>query len=443
MEPSLTQSPSRMLSRRNLFSSTVLVSETAVRLGMVALVSFWIARAFGPEQFGLLNYASALVMVFWSAALLGIETPLVARLAREKLAGKVLGSALVLRIVAGFIAFGASVAAVTVMRSGEEMPLLLTMIVAVSIPLSAPYVIDCWFKVRNEPGWPAAARLFGTLASLAAKVAVLLLDLSVVALAWTIAVEAALTSAALLYAHRRVRDSSEEERLRSSRQEMLSLSRACWPYLVSTTVMAIYMKIDVVMLGALSGDHQTGIFSLSQKITEVTFLIPVVVVDVLFPQLVRHQSGTPDSAQAASQVFFDLTAAVALTSVFVSALLVWLFLPQLFGEAYRSTSTVFLVHVWGALGMALAHARFKWMAVAGHERLAPVVTACGLAMAVCLHLVLIPTYGAIGAAVGTSIAYLSSGVLASFVFRPLRPAGMMQLRSLFPWVRLWRELRRT
>jgi O-antigen/teichoic acid export membrane protein len=66
----------RLLSRRNLFSSSVLVFETALRLGLVALVSFWIARSFGPEQFGLLNFASALVMALTSLIALVFPSPL-------------------------------------------------------------------------------------------------------------------------------------------------------------------------------------------------------------------------------------------------------------------------------------------------------------------------------------------------------------------------------
>jgi O-antigen/teichoic acid export membrane protein len=429
-----------MLSRRNLLSSTVLVSETALRLGLVALVSFWIARAFGPEKFGLLNYASALVMVFWSAALLGIETPLVARLARGNPAGVSLGSAVAMRVVAGLICVCAAILAVTLMRGDEGLPVLLTSIVAISIPLSAPYVLDCWFKAKNEPAWPAAARLLGTAVSLLAKVAVLILGLDIVALAWTIAIEAALTSAALLYSFNRTRAADITQRLSVSSGEVRHLARACWPFLLSTTIMAIYMKIDVILLGSLSSDNQTGIFSLSQKIVEVTFLIPVVVVEVLFPTLVRQQA-TAAGASAASQIFFDLTAAVAIVSVAASTLLVWLFLPALFGEAYRATGTVFLVHVWAAIGMALAHARLKWMAACGHESLAPVVTGLGLALAVCLHWLLIPRFGAIGAALATSIAYLCSGVLASFAFKALRPAGYMQILALWPWHRLWREIR--
>ncbi len=431
----------RLLSRRNLRSSMVLVSETVIRLGLVALVSFWIARAFGPEQFGLLNFASALVMVFWTAALLGLDTPLVARLTRSAEPGASLGSAIVLRVIAGVLGAAAALVAVRLTRGDDELLMSLTAIVALSIPLSAPYVLDGWFKVRNEPVWPASARLIGTLLGLAAKVAVLVLGLNLVALAWTVAIETLLISAGLLWAYIAARASTGAQRLSFSKVEFKHHALVCWPYLISTSIMAVYMKIDVVLLGVLSSDHQTGVFSLSQKLTEVTFLLPVVVVEVLFPHLVRHHDGGGGATDATMQTFFDFTMAVALASIVLSTALVWLFLPTLFGEAYRPTTHIFLVHVWGALGMALAHARLKWMAAAGHESLAPVVTLIGLAIAVCLHLVLFPRYGAVGAALATSVAYLSSGILASFAFRQLWPAGRMQLKALWPWGRLLREMR--
>ena len=65
-----------ILSRRALMGSSILVAENVLRLGLVATVSLWIAHQLGPAQFGLLNHASALVAVFWSAALLGLDTPL-------------------------------------------------------------------------------------------------------------------------------------------------------------------------------------------------------------------------------------------------------------------------------------------------------------------------------------------------------------------------------
>ena len=441
LDSTLPQPTPKMLTRLNLLSSSVLIAETVLRFGLVAVVSFWIARVFGPAQFGVLNYASALVMVFWTAALLGLDTPLVNKLTREAKPGSILGSAMALRAIAGLLGALASLLAVVLMRGDERLPLLLTAVVALSIPLSAPYVLDSWFKFRHQALQPALARLIGTGLGLLAKVAVLTLGLDVVALAWTITLETALTSLGLWWSYRAQRIPREQKVLSVSRAQAQELARSCWPFLVSSTVMAIYMKVDVLLMGMLADPTQTGIFSLSQKLTEVTFLIPVVVVEALYPQLVRTLDSRKGGVQGSMQTFFDFILAVAFVSALVAFVAVEFCLIPLFGAAYDTTVLVFQFHVWAAIGMALAHARYKWMGAVGLESLTPLVTGLGLVFAVVLHITLIPRFGAVGAALATSIAYIASGLALSFAFKELRPAGAMQLRALWPWGRLWREAR--
>lgn len=65
--------------RRVATSGAILLAESVLRLGLTAAVSFWIARSLGPEQFGLLNFASALMVIFLAVSGLGLEIPLVDR----------------------------------------------------------------------------------------------------------------------------------------------------------------------------------------------------------------------------------------------------------------------------------------------------------------------------------------------------------------------------
>ena len=119
----------------------------------------------------------------------------------------------------------------------------------------------------------------------------------------------------------------------------------------------------------------------------------------------------------------------------------WL-VPLLFGEPYRRSAEIFQVHAWSCIGIASAHARYKWMAAAGLQRLAPAVTGIGLVLAVMLNLLLIPQWGGLGAAVATVTAYALSGHAASYMFPALRDVAAMQTRALWPWMRLAREFRR-
>lgn len=430
-----------LLSRRSFVSSSILFAENFLRLGVVAAVSFWIAHALGPAQFGVLNYASALVAVFWSLGLLGLDTPVIARLTRGDEPAVTLGSAVALRVAVGLACTALACGAVVLMRPGDQLSIVLVAIVALSIPISAPLTLDCWFKSRNEAVRPAVARIVATLLTSAAKVGCIVLGFGVVALAWTVTLEALFGALALIVAYLRCTGQHPPTSLSLSKSRMISLLKESWPYALSTVAIVAYMKIDLIILGMLSSDYETGIYGLCQKMSEVLYILPVVVVEVLYPQLLRQHHGQVAGTQAAAQSFFDLSVAVAmLSTVLAIAAVTWL-VPALLGGPYLRSVDLFIVHSWSCVGLALAHARYKFMAATGLQAMAPVVTLMGLVLAILLNLALIPRFGAMGAAVAIVISYFTSGYLVSFLFVALRPAARMQTLALWPWVRLYRELR--
>jgi polysaccharide transporter, PST family len=441
MDLLMSKPPAPLISKRSFVSSSVLMAESFLRLALVAGVSFWIARALGPEQFGALNYASALVMVFWTTALLGLDTPLVARLARSADAAEILGSALALRVLAGVVCAALACAAVALMRPHDAQSLLLVGIIALSIPISAPLTMDCWFKAHNEALRPAIARIATTLAVSIVKVLCILLGLGVVALAWTVALEALLGAITMFVAYRLATSRNAKARFVIRQGLMSSLLKESWPYALSTAAVAAYMKVDMILLGMLSTNFEAGVYGLCQRISEVLYVLPVVVVDVLYPQLVRHHHSESATAATATQTFFDLSVGTALLATVVAIALVSWLVPWLLGAPYRRTVDLFQVHSWSCVGLALTHARYKWLAACGLQKLAPWVTAIGLALSVALNLLLIPSYGGMGAAIATVVAYLCSGYLVSWLFPTLRPVAKMQTRALWPWGRLYRELR--
>lgn len=201
------------------------------------------------------------------------------------------------------------------------------------------------------------------------------------------------------------------------------------------------MKIDLILLGYQVSKEETGIYGLSIKLVEVLYLVPVIVGDVLYPQLVKQQNSNPAGGASTPQAFFDFTVAVALVATLAAIATVHWFVPTFFGEPYRQTVDVFLIHAWACIGIAMAHARYKWMAACGLQRLAPWVTLVGLILTVVGNLLLVPRYGATGAAAATASAFFAAGCLASFAFPALRPAAWMQIKALWPWQRLWRAVR--
>jgi PST family polysaccharide transporter len=194
------------------------------------------------------------------------------------------------------------------------------------------------------------------------------------------------------------------------------------------------------LLGVLSTNEETGLYSLSQKLTEVLFIIPVIVVDVLYPQLIRNRMARADELDQ-SQTFYDIAIAAAIVATLGAVVIVSLLVPVLFGAAYSQTVAIFQIHAWTCIGIAMHHSRYKWMAANGHQNLAPIVAMFGLILAIPMHLIFIPVFDGIGAAIATALAFLLSGHLASYLFPALRPTAAMQTRALWPWYRLWVRFR--
>jgi O-antigen/teichoic acid export membrane protein len=198
------------------------------------------------------------------------------------------------------------------------------------------------------------------------------------------------------------------------------------------------MKVDVVMLGALSSHEQTGLYSLSQKICEVLYVVPVVLADVIYPRLGRASNPGSFPTESESQTFFDLAVGASILVAFAAVVLSRPLISGLFGEAYGPAVDIFQVHAFSCIGVAVAHVRFKLLAAAGMQKQALMVALCGLALAVVLNASLIPIAGAMGAAIATVISHFLAGYAAAVLWPELRHVTVLQTRSLWPWVRLMR-----
>lgn len=430
-----------MTARRSLLSTSVLVSESFARVALVAVVSFWIARHLGPENFGILNFASAVLAVFYALAHLGLDTPVIGDLARGAERGPLLAATISLRFLAGCMAALAMVVLVGLSRGWDDPAFVVAAIVSLSLPASVLMAFDFWFKAKNEAVWPAAARLIAALLSTVAKAACVVLGLGLVWFAWTVALEALLFSTLLFAAYRLANRGQGRHGLIGTWPAQFQLLCKAWPFFLTTVATAALLKLDVILLGILSTNKETGLYSLSQKLVETLYVVPIVVVEVLYPQLARKQQVALAGDHRAGQLYFDVAMAVTLVSV-VFALLVsgWL-VAMFFGSAYSRSADLFMLHAWACIGIVMIHARLRWMAVHAKEALAPWLAFCSLVIVLALSLALVPRYGATGAAVATVSGYLAAGLLLTWCFPSLRELARIQLLALWPWHRLYRHWR--
>jgi O-antigen/teichoic acid export membrane protein len=153
----------------------------------------------------------------------------------------------------------------------------------------------------------------------------------------------------------------------------------------------------------------------------VLLYLPAATATALLPAAARTETGvrTEQALRA-----FRSAAVVTVAAALVGAALGPILLPVVFGSSFEDAVTPFLWLLPGALGFA-AMAVFSYALVGGS---APGSSSVGpfvsLVVGVSLDLVLIPRFGASGAAAAASAAFLAGGCAALLAFRRLHP---------FPW----------
>lgn len=417
-------------------SALILLAENIFRMGMVAATSFWIARQLGPADFGVLNFASAFVAILMAVGNLGLETPITMILAKKESDDEVLYIALIMRLIAGLFTYGLAFSMLYGFAYRDRISTECALIISTGLIFGAFGVFDYWFKARTEAIVPAIVRVTATLLSNIAKISCLVLGLGLHAISWAISIEVILISLGLFCAYRKL----NKNRVNFKKihvKRALDLFRSGWPYMLGALLIMLYMKIDVVLMGYMAPKAETGIYALSQKLSEVLYIVPTVLIQSIYPHIVKKIAVSNDGEDSNGQLLFDFAMAGSFIVLIFSYIFVGPIIDYIFGQAYESSVNVFYIHGLSVFAIALNSARSNWMAVLNVQNKIPMITFLGLLMNLVMNYLLIPDYGAMGAAAATLVSYFFSGYLISYFVKDLKSIFFLQTKSFWPWARIY------
>jgi O-antigen/teichoic acid export membrane protein len=180
-------------------------------------------------------------------------------------------------------------------------------------------------------------------------------------------------------------------------------------------------RTDQILMGFLASEATLGVYAVAVNASEVLLYLPAAMATALLPAAARAEDGlrTEQALRA-----FRSAALVTAVAGLAAALLGPVLLPVLFGEPFQASVAPFLWLLPGALGFA-ATAVFSYALVAGSSPgLSSIGPLVSLVVGFVLDLMLIPRFGASGAAAAASVAFLAGGWATLAVFRR---------RHTFPW----------
>lgn len=425
----------KLLKARAVF----MLSEKLIKLLAGAILTILLARLLGAGELG----TFAIVMA-WSAFLvpigsMGLNNIVVRRMQQENSsdnAMSLLYTAVALRLSTALLA-----ALAAVLLFWWWYPELMQGHTGIAIPML--FVLQSFFGLLlfelylNYQGTfrsLAVVKIAITCASFAIKLLLLLSGFGIASLLWLTALEFLLVGVSqyLLYRKKQHPWPGSERpwpgfswRLVQLSQAKTLLQRSGWLW-VSGIVSVIYLKIDLVMLGAMAGSEQAGLYAAASRLSELWYVFPATLAARYYPDMLKayQQSWTGYLARLRRFAGIFLAAALVI-AVLMSLLASWL-VPALFGSDFAPAIAVLKIHIWAGCFIFVRYLISQHLVITEQEPLSLLSHGVAALMNVGLNWWLIPIMGIQGAAWATLIAY----AYASFFFLFFSARSRQQLWQL-------------
>lgn len=406
--------------------------DNVLRMGVGLFVGVWIARYLGPEQFGLLNFASAFVGLFSAIAVMGLHGIVVRDVVRNpEGARETLGTAAILQLFGGFVSYFLILAVIAYLRPDDTMARSVVAILGSMMLLKSSEIAVYWFESQVQSKYTVWVQNSVFLIFAAVKVILILQEAPIIAFVWAMLGEGVLVAVILLLVLEKRGQALSS--LRPSVSRAQTLLKDSWPLILSAIAVTIYMKIDQIMLGQMIGDEAVGIYTAATRISEVWYFIPMAIVASVFPAILEAKKRSEEQYYARLQKLYDLmvmvSVAVALPMTFLATPIV----TVLFGEAYQAAGTVLAIHIWASVFVFLGVASGKWFLAENRQILSMQRTLLGAVTNIALNLWWIPLYGVVGAALATVASQIVAAWLFDLVQPVTRPMFFMKFNAMNPF----------
>lgn len=408
-----------------------LFADKVLRLLGGLVISVWIGRYLGPEQFGVLNYALAFVGLFGVVAKLGIDEVVVRDLTRspEKEA-KILGTVFALKLIASLLVLPLVILTAWINHAGDWSAIVLVAVIAAGMIFNALDVYDIYYQAHILSRTVVLARSAAFLLFSAVRVALILGEFPVVYFAAAATLEIALGGGLLVWFYQRKRAATPKWHF--DRKTMASLLRDGWPLIMSSALIIIHTRIDQVMIGQMLGNAEVGLYSAAIRLSESWLFIPLMIVQTVTPYLLKLRESNMVFYQTRLLQLYSIMFWLGVLAGVFTILFGEFFVVLLFGEEYRLAYLPLILTIWTGIFISQAVARGIWMVGENMQGYRLVINSIAVPMNITLNWILIPIYGVAGASIASLISIGVSTWILPFLFKPMRVSNMQMLLSINP-----------
>lgn len=401
--------------------------DKVLKLVIGLVVGIWVARYLGPTQWGKLNYVSAFITILMTVAKLGMDGFLTKEILQHPdLKNETLGTSFFIRVMLlpFLLLFVAGYFYVEHLEPEYYWLFAFLSLNVVIVPLD---LIDLEFQSRLQSKYTIISKNIAYVLGAIVRMYLIISQKPILWFAAAMGLEAALSYIFLLVVYQR---NNNIFNWRFSKSMAVNLLKEGWPFILASLAVILYVRLDQIMIANMVGEEELGLFSSAIKISDVFVFLPMAISGSFLPSLVNAKKISKEAFIQKIQFLVNWMMRISLALAIVTTLFSNQIIQVLFGSEFAAAGSILSVHIWALVPMFLGVATTQYLVVENLQRFSLYRTLLGLVANILLNIFLIPKYGALGAAIATTISQSVAAIFSGLLFRSTRILFRMQARSL-------------
>lgn len=406
------------LSGNNFFSNTAwIVGGKVFQMLLTFIIGTITARYLGPSNYGLIGYTASYVTFFLAICNLGFTSTAVKELIdNPRRQGATLGTMIFFRICSSILSSLAVIILVYILDDGNKIIIWIAFLKSLSLIFESFEMIAYWYQSNLEARTSVKIQTCAYLVMATYKVIILILQKDVTWFAFTTTLESAVIAILLLVSYHR----KNGQKLIISFQYGKEMLKRSYHFILSGLMGTIYGQMDKIMLKQMLNERIVGLYSASMNISSMWHFVLLAFINSAQPIII--ESKEKNELLYIKQIK-RLYAAIIWIGIFVAGgiclcakELVWI----LYGKNYLDAANALKVSSWYTIFAMLGTARGIWAVCENKAHYVKYYLGIGAIVNVILNYMLIPYYGAEGAAWATLVTQIVTSVIAPLFFKETR-----------------------
>ena len=416
----------KLLGNRMVSNSIWIIGGQVFQMGLTLVIGMLTARYLGPSNYGVIGYTASYVSFFSVVCQLGYTSTIVKELLdHEERQGEILGTTIFFRVCTSLLSSVIMSALIYVVDDGDMLIVRVGFLQSLSLVFHSFEMIHYWYQSRLESSVSVKIQSLAYLIMAGYKIAILAFGKSVEWFAFSTTLEAAVVAIALLWTYRR----SKGQKLNvsvSAGREMLMNS---YHFVLSGLMSTIYSEMDKIMLGQMMNDTAVGYYTAASKISTMWSFVLMAFINSARPVIMSSKNISEERYLKQLKRLYAAIIWVGIAMAVCISVGGKLIIYIMYGEAYMPATSTLQILAWYTMFSILGSARGIWIVCEDKAKYVKYYLGIGAVLNIILNYVLIPIYGAGGAAMATLVTQIFTAVFAPLIFKETRAYGKHILDS--------------